>query len=724
MTAPEPIAVIGSPSDCSSAVLNLLKPAFGVPLLGKMLLFRNDYNDGSTELALGTVTAIQTVNPEMAPSGRLGTHIAAGKTTAASASDTRSVSVKVEAVFRETDEDRGTWRRHSSTLSNSPHTGTVVRELDQSTANELMAEAERPAFIGTLRGSSVQVPYTLRDFSGPRGSFHSATLGSTGSGKSTWHAYALANDLRWPTKGHLIVDPQGQWSSEVGLPFSLQGLAAACGRTVNVARLSQSLRLRKDAPLFLTLLDEAGWFRNLAFGAGADENVASARRTMEAALRDQRAMTRDCGTADWTEADPRTLMRYLLTLLHDVLPTGTIYAGRDQQERVQRTIRLPRHGADGEPIDPAILDRLPPGALDEGGEATFDRLLAPFMALHSLWSPVSPTGRAKLDAGARLEELDGVDRRRDAWSLIREVIAPSGDGPAPWLVLDLSADMTHFDGLHGEGDVDPDIAAAARLLDDPDVKARIMKQLLTTLELVGQQEYSRGRTLNVAVDIDEAHRWAGQPDPKSSSAARVELSQLLARMHREVRKFGIGFSCILQTATGLNEEIWKQISTVFVGYGLLDTAELKRLAGRVPDAHLDLYRASPPPEATGRYPWMLIGGGVTGLSFGQNPVFVEAFNDPGRWLEANAQWITETRRQFAHLLPAGDTGGPLRSFPARPAHTDEAVAAQSTVRARYGGKGNAAAVSAVAGAGPVSGSTVKRSTTSAWATKFDDEPPF
>lgn len=724
MATPDPIAVIGSPSDCSSAVLNLLKPAFGKPLLGKMLLFRNAYNDGSTELALGTVTAIQTVNPEMAPSGRLGTHIAAGKTTTASGSDTRSVSVKVEAVFRESEDMPEVWRRHSSTLSNSPNTGTSVLELDQETANELMAEADRPAFIGTLRASSVQVPYTLRDFSGPRGSFHSCTLGSTGSGKSTWHAYALANDLRWPTKGHLVVDPQGQWSSEIGLPFSLQGLAAACGRTVNVARLSQSLRLRKDATLFLTLLDDAGWFRNLAFGAGADENVASARRTMESALRDHRAMTRDCGTDNWTDAEPRTLMRYLLALLHDVLPTGTIYAGRDQQERVQRTIRLPRHGSDGEPINPDILDRLPPGALDEGGEATFNKLLAPFMALHSLWSPVSPTGRAKLDAGARLEDLAGVDRRRDAWGLIREVIAPSGDGPAPWLILDLSADMTHFDGLHGEGDVDPDIAAAARLLDDQDVKARIMKQLLTTLELVGQQEYSRGRALNVAVDIDEAHRWAGQPDPKTSSAARVELSQLLARMHREVRKFGIGFASILQTATGLNEEIWKQISTVFVGYGLFDTAELKRLAGRVPDAHLDLYRASPPPEATGRYPWMLVGGGITGLSFGQNPVFIEAFTEPDRWLEANAQWITETRRQFSHLLPTGDTGGPLRQFPARPEHTDAAVAEQTTVRTRYSSKGNATAVAAVAGASSGRTASGSPSTTSAWATQFDGEPPF
>ena len=121
---------------------------------------------------------------------------------------------------------------------------------------------------------------------------------------------------------------------------------------------------------------------------------------------------------------------------------------------------------------------------------------------------------------------------------------------------------------------------------------------------------------------------------------------------------------------------------------------------------------------------MLVGGGITGLSFGQNPVFVEAFTEPDRWLEANAQWITETRRQFSHLLPAGDTGGPLRSFPARPEHTDPAVAAQTTIRTRYSGKGNASAVAAIAGKGTAGGPAASSSPKSAWATNFDDEPPF
>lgn len=724
-----PVAVIGSPSDCTGAVLNLRADAFDAPLLGKLLHFSCPRADGSVELALGTVTSIQTVNPDYAPTGRLALHIAQGHDIAAAGSDTRGVAVKVEAVFRSDPDDPTRWFRHSSSLSNSPRTGTEVFELDQATADELMADNADPAFLGTLRGTDVQVPFTQRDFSGPRGSLHSATLGQSGSGKSVFHSYVMAADLRYPGKGHIVLDPQGQWASELGMPFSLQGLAAACGRKVTVARISQSLRLRKDAPLFLLLLAEARWFRNLAFGAGADENVAAACRVFDTALRDTKRLQDACGTGDWTAAHPHELMRYLLDVLYDVLPTGTVYAGREQSDRVQRTIYRPTVDSDGMPLDDAMLDRMPPGALDPEGSESFAALAAPFATLHSLWSPYTPAGWAKIDAGADPADLDAGDRRRDAWGLIRDVLSPQADRPAPWLILDLSADLSHFAGLDaGDSAADDRQQQAARLLDDPDVKARIMRQLMVTLELVGQQEFSRGRALNVQVDIDEAHRWEGSPDPKTSSPALVELSALFARLHREVRKFGIGFASILQTATGLNEEIFKQLGALYVGYGLLDTAELKRLGNRVSDAHMQLYRATPPPEATGRYTWMLVGGGLTGLSFGHNPVTIEAFTDPGQWLAANASWITALRREFSQHLPAGDAGGALRALPGQPTIDGGAEAVQQAARRRVDGRGNAAAVAAAArakprGAGKEKPASAGRS--SVWATVADDdEPPF
>lgn len=727
------IAVVGSPSDCTSVVLNLQRSAYGQPLLGTMVMLHNDYTDGSRELGLGTITGIQTVNPHLAPTSPLAPHVASGQSLecAGDDHDTRSVTVKIEAVFRN---DGGAWTRYGTTLSTSPATGTTVEVLTQAAADEIMASDRIPAYIGPLRGSDVLVPFTLPDFSGPAGSTHGCTLGSTGSGKSNFHSYVLANDLRWTEKGHIVLDPQGQFANSFGLPFSLIGLAEACGRTVHAARLSQSLRLRKDAPLFLLLLAEANWFRSLAFGSGADDQIAAARSALESALRDTSALGKACQTEDWTLADPAALMRYLLGYLDDILPAGTIYAGREQQDRVRRTIRLRRTnsegipvGPDGDPIDPTLLDKLPAGALDDDGERTFARLLAPFAALHSLWSPYSPSGAAKIAAGAKDSDLEPIDRRRDAWGLMREVMSPKPGEPAPWLILDLSADLSRMQfSSTGDGDDDA-VGEAIRLLDSDDVKARIIRQLLTTLELVGQQEFSRGTPLNVQVDIDEAHLWGGPIDPRNSSEARIALSSQLARMHRVVRKYGIGFWSILQTATGLQDEIWKQLTRLFVGYGLLDAAELSRLGNRIPDAHLQLYRSSPPPAATGRYPWMLVGGGITGLSLGSNPVSIEAFTDPDQWLLANQEWITDLRRQFSHRLPEGYTGGKLRAMPGRPALSDAAMAQHAERKRRVDARGNADAVRSVAtGRGRAAGSPAASKATSSWATSVfdDDAPPF
>jgi hypothetical protein len=105
-----------------------------------------------------------------------------------------------------------------------------------------------------------------------------------------------------------------------------------------------------------------------------------------------------------------------------------------------------------------------------------------------------------------------------------------------------------------------------------------------------------------------------------------------------------------------------------------DAAGLKRLGNRISESHLQLYKATPPPEATGRYSWALVGGGVTGLSFGPNPVFLEVFTDPRDWVAHNAHWITALRRQYLHCLPEGDAGGPLTEPPRRSQIGDAAAA--------------------------------------------------
>ncbi|MFC0313585.1 helicase HerA domain-containing protein [Gordonia phosphorivorans] len=654
---------MASPSTCERLELILDHASARQPLLGALLAVSIPFDEGVCEMALGTITAIETVNSLVEARGPMASHIAADTDQIShAAQDNRRVIVKVEAVFRG---QPGAWRRWSSTLSNSPATGTRVQVLDQSISDDLMSDCVDAGYIGTLRGTGgVHVPLTLPDFSGQRGARHFSVLGATGSGKTAVSDYLLATMMRHPKLAILVLDPQSQFQNEYGLPISLQGVASALGRTVHVARISQSLRLQKDAPMFMRLLHDAGFFRLLAFGGSAEDNIAAARTTFVDAVTRTRDLETACGTGDWTEAPSDQLLRYLLQTLWDILPTGTIYAGRDQQERVAATIYRPTEDSRGEPIAQTLLDRLPAGALDPAGTTKFDQLLEVFSALHQLWLPFNAAGLAEIAAGTDPEQLGPQYRRRAVWGLLSEALRPAEDRPAPLVIMDLSADLSAD-------------SKAAEILDSQDVKARIMRQLVAATKRVGQAEFAAGRSLNALWVVDEAWAWAGPVDARTQSESIVQLSNEFAAAARDVRKFGIGMLFITQSATSLRDDIWRQLTVVLVGYGLHDQADLKKLSNRVSESHVALYRTAPPPEATGRYTWMCIGGGVTGLSFGSNPIFLEVYTDAADWLARNQSWITGLRRTYLHCLPDGDTGGPLTEIPPRPVPADEVVAAHS-----------------------------------------------
>ncbi len=708
------IAVVGSPSTCETVTLNLLSAAYKTPLLGHMVAFAREYGDGGSELALGAVTGVETVNPAHHASSNHATHIARNRTTGTTTgddADTRAVTVQVEAVFQH-DGPEQPWRRFGTSLSNSPATGTIVTILNQQLVDELTSEADTPACLGRLRASGVHLPWTMSDFSSDRGSRHVGVLGMSGSGKTAMTAYSLACELRFESMGQIILDPQGQWSTEHGMPFSLQGLVSACGRSMTVARLSSSLRLRKDAPLLCSLLAEANWFRQLSFGAGSDAQIEAAQRVFIDALGNRDELAHEVGTPDWTEADPDTLLRYLLTTLYDVLPTGVIYAGRDGWERVQRSIRKPSPTElAAKDLDAGLADRFPNGLLDDADHdgPRWRRACGVFAALHNLWSPWTPDGLAALKAGQDPDALGAELRRRKAWGLVESVFSPEPGVPAPWLVLDLSAEVAGLGTPGDEDDSDAGEAAAEthRLLDAPEVKARIMQQILGDVLRVGQQHFAAGRALNTQITVDEAWQYAGPPDP-SGPEALVALSNLFAGACRDARKLGVGFRFILQAATGLREDIWKQLAVLIVGYGLHDQADVKRLNNRVSDAHMRLYRTVPPPEATDTYTFMIVGGGATGLSFGTSPVFLEAFTNPVEWLEANQDWVVSVRQSHRNRLPADDSGGALKVMPGQPLLADPLARAHVARRRIVDKRANTAAVGAVATAATSGSASTER----------------
>lgn len=696
------IGVIAAPSTTGTAHLTLLRTAYGAPVQGQMVTFSQDITDPVSgyervERALGTVTEIETVNPSQNARSSEAMHIASGAATYQSGDDgdTRQVTVAVEAVFaRENDEHAApgqhTWRPAGASLSNSPGTATAVDLVDQRIVNQLMNGVENQRWIGSLRGSATLVPWTARDFTGSRGAWHSCIAGATGSGKTGASGYVLANDLFFPDLGHIIFDPQAQWATEHGTVFSVQGLAAALGRKVTVARLSRTLRLRKDAVLFTDLLARVEFFRELSFGAGSADQIAAAATVIGDALDDKKALRAATGTDDWTDADSGDLLAFLLEYLRDILPTGVVYAGKDGQDRIRYAIRKPTPDELLEEDSALDASRFRDGILDERSSdgRRWRKAMGRFAPIHNMWSPHTPDGAARVHAGTSPDDLEPHEKRRKAWGLMSEVFTRTLDRPAPLLIIDLSADVDP--GLLG-GNADEDDLAAAddarKALDHPGVKARIMRQLVGDLGRAGQAAFKGGDGLNVRVWFDEAWQFAGPADASTDKDV-ARLGDTLEDGARDLRKLGIGLTFILQSVSGLREGIWKQCAIRLIGYGLTEGSDMKRLANIVGDQHLRLYAATAGPEATGRYPFMVTGGGATGLSFGTKPVFLDIFNDPALWLERNQGWVADQRRQYAHLLPAGDHGGELTTMPARPTG-DAYLEGVRTTQGRTKGAANA-----------------------------------
>lgn len=687
--------MIGSPSSTTEVTLNLLTGAYRRPVYGQLVGFRvgivaDAGGESRTELALGTVTKVVTVNPSHSASAVEAYTVAERGTTGnrtGDSGDVRTVEVGVEAVFRlDADNPERGWVPAGSTLANSPATGTPVQLVDQTLVDVLMARVEGCRYLGRLRGSHVLVPFTEPDFSGSRGSRHGVIAGATGSGKTATAAYRLATDLAHDRMGQIILDPQGQWASEIGMTFSLQGLAAALGRQVTVARLSRSLRLSKDAPMFLELLARAEWFQGLSFGSSATDQINAACRVLEDALDDAKALTRVCGTKDWTEADPAALMVYLLTELRDALPSGTIYAGSDGQKRIAGGIRKPTPAElvdAGEAVDEAeaavklavsykregVLDQMPTPDNPLGGKLWRTQFVT-FSALLNLWSPYTPEGAWQVwQQGADPNTLDPVLKRKQAWFLLRDVFAHDETRPAPWLILDLSTDPDpRGASTPSEGDEETQLLQQKTrlVLDQPGVKARILRQLANVTMLAGQEAFRGGKPLNCRIVVEEASLYAAQPDATTDKAVAA-FSDTLVDMVERARKLGIGLWFILQSISSLRDQIWRQCTTRVCGYGMTEQADLKRLSNVIGDAHTNLYRSVSSPEASGKYTFLFSGGGLTGLSFGPKPVFLDILTDPDQWLVLNADWIAATRRRWPQHLPKGDTAGPLIVMPGRPA---------------------------------------------------------
>lgn len=376
------IGIVGSPSTTSSVTVDILELATGAPLHGQLVYLKHPLED-RTLIALGTVTEIKTVNrwhedPNMR--GVLKMH--GSLPHLSGVGDVRTAEVLIQAAYLADAPDPADGEapiESAGSLSMSPTTGAAVsRVTDDFLKSLLRRHANEITYLGMIYRSDVRLPLTIRHFGrsdqgGAGEAYHSGVFGMTGSGKSALASYLIAAQLRHPEMGVFVIDPQGQFTSEEGLPFSLQEWAESLGRTVQTFSITRDLRLGKNAPLLSELLGLTRFFRDMLTLKG-EENRESAVAEFHRLV---------AGITDWDRRAADDVLRQVLTaLLNDTQALTRIYASQQARGRLA-----------------SMLTSITSDA------AQFRMAHEIFLPVHSLFTGRNPQGGQRTPVSAVLENV-------------------------------------------------------------------------------------------------------------------------------------------------------------------------------------------------------------------------------------------------------------------------------------------------------------------------------
>lgn len=396
---PDRIGIVGSPSTTSKVTIDILELATGAALHGQLVYLKHPL-DEKTLIALGTVTEIKTVNrwhedPNMR--GVLKMHGSLPHLSAVG--DVRTAEVLIQAAYLSDAPDPAAGQppiESAGSLSMSPTTGAdVARVTDDFLKSLLRRHASEITYLGLIYRSDVRLPLTVRHFGrsdqgGAGEAYHTGIFGMTGSGKSALASYLVAAQLRHPEMGVFIIDPQGQFTSEEGLPFSLQEWAESAGRQVQTFSITRDLRLGKNAPLLAELLGLTRFFRDMLTLRG-EENRESAVAEFNRLV---------SGIHDWDDRPAEDVLRQVLTtLLADVQALTRIYASQQARARLASMLT----SITTEPTQ-------------------FAMALEIFLPVHSLFTAHNPQG----------------GRRTAISAVLENIFASTSGGPRPLTIIDFS----------------------------------------------------------------------------------------------------------------------------------------------------------------------------------------------------------------------------------------------------------------------------------------------
>lgn len=632
---PQSFGTVVSPSTSRTLKILATKDSAKLAIVGRMIYLDFTLDDGEYR-ALGTVADMITDNIN-----DRNTHtavITAAGGVMPSSADTRTATVNIQAVFRKSKE---VWKQYGATMPNSPNWGAAINILGPEEIDNLIANSEETVHVGTVRGmSTVPAPFILPNFDSQRGASSSGTFGRTGSGKTAFASLTLCAQMKHENHAIIVIDPQGQWNNENGFIISPQKWAASLGREVHTLRVSEDIKLPLHYESISTLMDELNIWDSFRRMGKENKQIFSETIAKKITRKPQEDIN----------SEPRKLLSDIFASIAVSQTTlSRIYSTPERQESLKSDLCAL---ADIEYIDPKTeLERVLNEEELEDYEESWESILKKFSPFISLFSSKNINGQKRIPLAGENGFL----------SQILQVRGKNPAKPAPYVILDMSPNVENNAKASYAAGTGVENAAYGmqKVLDTDNVKASILAIIFDEIKTASERAFASGNgNLNTQILFDEAWRYA--PSDKSSVESVEYLANALEGYALDTRKFGVGWTYILQSPSDLRRGIWNQLTYVYAGHGL-GGKDLSLMNEKLDDGteQLKLYQQFASPTATGVYPFMVTGP-VSPLVFTSAPTFVDAYNDINAFIEDNRKWIdvlTEKRFMPPLTLRGVSVGG-------------------------------------------------------------------
>lgn len=405
-----------------------------------------------------------------------------------------------------------------------------------------------------------------------------------------------AAQLRHTRQAFLLIEPQSQFTTNSKvkreLPLDLRALADAQGREVKQISVAQQIRLPEDPSLLCDLLAGASFF-----GAnrliGANNQASNAHDVVEAFLE---------ATPKWSSMTSEDILNRILQHLIERVENDAVVVSKAPKERLQRNLQ-------------AALDQD-----EDGGRERYRALMRVFGPLHNIFSETTTQGTPRLKMNEIVKTLCNPD------------IGSAGNRRArPFYILTLADQSADDEGRETE---------VSKAMRNSKTQMVILRTLFSALEAEARWLYQSEDlgTANLMVIMDEAARFTSDSHKDAEQRA---MAADMARYFRELRKYAVGFTLILQEPSALHDSIWKQLQNGFRAFaGGMVGNDLDKVREQVGSGGaMSLYQQlARPSKDNPIYPWMLCGS-ISPLSVTSAPIFMEAFTRPEQWEQANKSWL-------------------------------------------------------------------------------------